>query len=123
MSKYFEYRVKVIFKEIVIDGPSRKRWYFAFRIEFQIRGSPHIDSSLWIVNSPTLTKDNKEDNLAFFDNVVDALLPHETEQPGMYELVTTYQLHRHSKTCRKCKNRSCQFQYERLKTEGKYLLR
>ena len=67
-----------------------------------------------MVNAPTLTKDNREEYIAFVHNVIHAVLPHKAEQPELYKLVTTYQLHRHFKTCRKYKNESCQFQFGRF---------
>lgn len=45
------------------------------------------------------------------DNVVHASLPDENIDPILYNLVRTYQLHRHSKTCRKYKNQVCRFRF------------
>ena len=41
---------------IVLDGPLGKTQYYAIRVEFQVRGSPHIHSFIWILNAPKLTK-------------------------------------------------------------------
>ena len=79
-------------------------WYFpycAILVEFQIRGSPHIHSFLWIVNVPTLTKDNKEEYIGFVANITHVTLPHETEQPELYKLVTTYRCSRPEMFCKK----------------------
>ena len=46
-----------------------------------------------------------------------AELPNVEEEPELFELVKTYQLHRHSKTCRKYKNESCRFHFGRFFTE------
>ena len=59
MAKHFQYRVEVFFKEIVINGSLGKLSYYAIRVEFQFRGSPHIHSFLWIIGAPRLTKGNK----------------------------------------------------------------
>ena len=32
--------------------------YHAIRVEFQVRGSPHIHSFIWVIDAPILTKDN-----------------------------------------------------------------
>ena len=40
--RHFQYRVEVLFKEIVADGPLGKTKYCAIRVEFQVRGSPHV---------------------------------------------------------------------------------
>ena len=87
--------------EIVIDGLIGKTKYNAILVEFQIRGSPHIQSFLWIVNAPTLTKDNKEKYIGFVENIIHVTLPHEAEQPELYKLVTTYRCSRPEMFCKK----------------------
>ena len=39
--RHFQYKVQVFFKEIVLDGSLGKTKYYAWRMEFQERGSPH----------------------------------------------------------------------------------
>lgn len=46
------------------------------------------------------------------DSIVNEFLPNRNEQPELYELVKSYQLHRHS--CWKYKNQLCRFNFERL---------
>ena len=72
LSRHFQYRVEVFFKEIVVDGPLGKVTYYAIRVEFQVRGSPHIHSFLWILNAPVLTKDNIDEYVRFVDAVIKA---------------------------------------------------
>ena len=99
---------------MVIDGPLRKTKHYVIRVEFQIGGSAHIHLFLLVVNALTLTKDNKEEYTALVVNVIHVALPHEAEQPELYKLITTYQLHRHSKICHKYKNESCRFKFWRF---------
>ena len=54
--RHFQYRVEVFFKVIVLNGPLSKTRYYAIRLEFQARGGPHINSFIWILNAPKLTK-------------------------------------------------------------------
>ena len=42
LARHFQYRVEVFFKEIIVNGPLGKVKYYAIRVEFQVRGSPHI---------------------------------------------------------------------------------
>ena len=42
VARHFQYRVEMVFKVIVIDGPLGKTQYYAIRVEFQVRGSPNI---------------------------------------------------------------------------------
>ena len=52
----------MFFKIIALDGPLGKTQYYAIRLEFHVRGSPHIHSFIWILNAPKLTKVNINDN-------------------------------------------------------------
>ncbi|XP_066928764.1 uncharacterized protein [Clytia hemisphaerica] len=111
VARHFQYRVEVFFKTIVLDGPLGKTTYYAIRVEFQVRGSPHIHSFLWILNAPKLTLETKTEYIEFIDKIIKVYLPSKEEDPDLFHLVTTYQLHRHSKTCRKYKNTPCRFHF------------
>ena len=63
------------------------------------------------MNAPLLNSDNKEEYVAFVDQIIHAFLPDRNENPELHELVKLYQLHRHSKTCRKYKNEVCKFKF------------
>ena len=104
----------MFFKEIVINGPLGPCKSFVIRIEFQVRGSPHVHSFLWIVNAPSLTKNTKNEYIQWVDNIISAYLPNHVEEPKLFELVKTYQLHRHSRTCNKYKNQICRFNFGRF---------
>ena len=41
--------------EIVFDGPLGKIKYYALRIEFQERGSPHVHAFVWILDAPRIS--------------------------------------------------------------------
>ena len=43
-ARHFQYIVQMFFKVIALDGPLGKTHYYAIRVEFQVRGSPHIHS-------------------------------------------------------------------------------
>ena len=101
VARHLQHRVEVFFKEIIIDGPLGKTKYYAIRVEFQARGSPHVHCFLWAIDAPLLNSDNMEEYVAFVDQIVHAYLPDRNENPELHELVKLYQLHRHSKTCRK----------------------
>ena len=114
VARHCQYRVEIFFKEIVIDGSLWKTKYYAVRVEFQVCGSPHMDCFLWVVYAPVLTSKNEEDYVAFVDQVVHAFLCDRNENPELHNLVKLYQLHRHSKTCRKYKNEPCRFKFGKL---------
>ena len=90
LARHFQYRVEVIFKEIVLDGPIGKVKYYVIRVEFQFRGSPHVHSFVWIVNAPILTKDTKDQYNLFIDQRVKIYLPDPSETPELYNLMKSY---------------------------------
>ena len=42
MARHFQFKVKIFFKEIILDGPLGKTKYYAISIEFQESGSSHV---------------------------------------------------------------------------------
>lgn len=54
LARQFQCGVEVFFQ---IFSLSRVK-YYTIRLEFQVRGSPHIYSFLWILHVPILIKDN-----------------------------------------------------------------
>ena len=117
VAKHFQYRVEVFFKEIIVDGPLGKVKCYAIRVEFQFRGSPHIHSFLWVVNAPILTKETKQEYIQFIDQIVKANIPDPEENHKLHKLVKTYQLHTHSKSCRKYKNVDCRYSFGKFFTD------
>ena len=117
LGRHFQYRVDLFFKVIVINGPLGKVKYHATRVEFQVRGSPHIHSFLWIVNAPILSKDNVVEYTQFIDGVVKTFEPDVHENPKQFDLVTTYQVHSHIKSCRKYQNEKCRYHFGKIFTE------
>ena len=111
VARHFQYRVEMFFKIIVLDGPLGKTQYYAIRVEFQVRGSPHIHSFIWILNAPKLTKVNIDDSRKWVDSVIRSDLPDPSNELALFELVKTYQMHRHSKTCHKYRNEKCRFRF------------
>ena len=61
VARHFQYKIEIFFKVIVLDGPLGKTSYYAIRVEFQVRGSPHIHSFMWIINAPKLSKETKDE--------------------------------------------------------------
>ena len=96
-----EFSIQRIIKVIVIDGPLGKIKYHAIRIEFQVHGSPHVHSFLWVHDTPILNVDNISTYATFVDGIVIAALPDIVADPDLFDLVVTYQIHSHSKSCRK----------------------
>ena len=88
---------------IIRDGPLGKVKYYAIGVEFQFRSSPHILSFLWVLNAPTLAENTINWYAEFLDSVVYGNLPSEEGDPHLYQMVKTFQINCHPKTCRKYK--------------------
>ena len=113
VAKHFQYRVETFFKEVLMANANLigKIIYYALRVEFQMRGSPHLHALIWTSDCPTRTDDNIEAYTEFVDKHVQAYLPNKDADSKLHELVATYQKHTHSKTCRKYKNIPCRFSF------------
>ena len=60
-ARHFQYRVEIFFKVTVLDEPLGKTSYYAIHVEFQVRVSRHIHSFIWILNTPMLSKETKDE--------------------------------------------------------------
>ncbi|XP_066911415.1 uncharacterized protein [Clytia hemisphaerica] len=114
LARHFQYRVEVFYKHIVINGPLGKVKFHVIRIEFQFRGSPHAHCLIWVENMPTLSLDTVEEYTQFLDSVISANIP--TESSKLKILVEQYQVHRHSRTCKKYGNKECRFGFGKFFT-------
>ena len=77
----------MFFKIIALDGPLGKTQYYAIRLEFHVRGSPHIHSFIWILNAPKLTNVNINDYRKWVDGVIRSDPPDPNNEPALFELV------------------------------------
>ena len=57
MARHFQYKVKVFFKEIILDGVLGKAEYYVVHIEFEERWCPHVHLFIWIFNAPNIQKE------------------------------------------------------------------
>ena len=85
----FQHRVDAFFKQILLIPLSTigKVTYYVIRIEFQVRGSPHIHSFIWILNPPKLAEETLGTYIEFIDNTIYANLPAPDGDPVLFELV------------------------------------
>ena len=113
VAKHFQHRVEMFFTEVPLSKsqPIGKIVYYALRIEFQMRGSPHLHALIWTEDCPKLTSDTKEAYIEFIDKHVQAYLPNKDDNPKLHDLVNFYQKHTNSKTCKKYKDIKCKFNF------------
>ena len=67
--------------------PLGKTKCYAIRVEVQVCGLAHVQCFLSVLNAPVLNLDNKEEYVAFLDQIVHAFLPDKNENPELHELV------------------------------------
>ena len=103
VAKHFQYRVETFFRDVLLTNanPIGKIVYYALRIEFQMRGSPHLHALIWTSDYPELTNDTKDAYIYYIDRHVQAYLPDKETDPELYDLVKTYQTHNLSKVKQK----------------------
>ena len=87
VARHFQYRVEIFFKAIVLDGPLGKTSYYAIRVEFQVRSSPHIHSFIWILNATKLSKETKDEYIQWVDSIIKTDMPNSVSEKELFELV------------------------------------
>ena len=119
VAKHFQHRVETFFSHVLLSSCNLigKITYYALRIEFRMRGFPHLHALVWTSDCPELTSESKDAYVAFIDEHVQGNLPNEQDEPELHQLVKTYQKHNHSKTCRKYKNVPCHFNFGQFFTK------
>ena len=109
--RHFLERVEPFFGTIILNGPLGKTNYYVIRVEFQVRGRPHVHSFIWILNLPKLTKSNIEEYTHWVDSIIHTELPDPCSEPDLLELAKNYQIHQGSKHCHKYRNLKCRFHF------------
>ena len=115
VARHFQNKVEVFFKEIILDGWLGKTKYYTISIEFRERGGLHVHSFISVFNAPNI--ENETGYIEFIEKTINTQLPDHLKDLELFELVKTYQIHVHSRTCWKYKKNDCHFSY------GRYLLR
>ena len=78
---HFQYKLEILFKEIVLNGPLDKTKYYALRIEFQGKGSPYIHSYILIFNAQNIQ--DEPVNIAFIENSLNTRLLEPENKPDL----------------------------------------
>ena len=94
VARHFQYKVEVFFKDIILDGALGKTTYYAIRIEFQERRSPHVHSFIWILNPPNIR--DEAAYISFIEKIINAQLPYPQNNSELFELVKTHQVSKDS---------------------------
>lgn len=125
-SIYFNNRWEAFLRHFLLEKPYPLGIivnYFA-RVEFQVRGSPHLHILLWIADAPNFENEIERDYIVpFIDKYISAQVPDESDHKLKF-LVASLQTHSHTMSCQRYKKVLCRFDFPmpisdktRLKTE------
>lgn len=97
VASHFNRRTLAIIKLLKSEGFSgyKVRDYW-FRVEFQMRGSPHLHAILWLEGIPD---PESPEYIDFINKISTCSIP--VDNPSLAEKVKKYQLHQHRPTCYK----------------------
>ena len=102
-ARHFQHRFQSLVKEIIKGSgrPIREVTDFFWRVEFQLRGSPHIHSLWWIKDAPNLdTVEGRTAAPDFIDHYISARIPEEgSSEDSLRSVVLRVQKHSHMSTC------------------------
>ena len=66
-----------------------------------MRGAPHYHILLWIENAPVVGIDRPEEVCSFIQDRITCHIPDSNTLPDLNSLVTKYQMHKCSKSCKR----------------------
>ena len=118
VAKHFQHKVETFFKDVLLSNakPIGKIVYYALRIEFQMRGSPHLHSLIWTSDYPEFKDGSEEAYIRYIDDHVQGNLPNRENDCEFHDLVKMYQKHTHSRSCKRYKNIPCRFNFGKFFT-------
>ena len=122
-ARHFSHRVHHFITKVLTSkyAPIGNVLNYFWRIEFQMRGSPHIHSLWWIEGAPDLnTEEGRAAAPFFIDQYITTHVPSLEEDQDLRQKVTSYQTHRHTQTCRKYGangQHKCRFDFPQLVTD------
>ena len=115
ITRLFDNRVKAFISNILMANEDVE--HYSYRIEFQVRGLPHLHGVFWLTKKAA--KKYQDGNGEFLDTKVPELIDKwiscslATGNEELDKLVKEVNVHKHTKSCQKGNN-PCRFNYPRL---------
>lgn len=81
--RQFQYEVEVSFNMIIYNGQLSRTNYYITHSEFQERGSPYVNSFMWIFNTTNIQ--NKVAYTALIEKTISKQLPDHLNDPEFSE--------------------------------------
>jgi len=113
-ARHFIYRWETFLNTVLLKSPHPLGQIvdFFWRVEFQLRGAPHIHALLWILNPPSLDDPSTFSQISdFIDQYIKASVPSQVEEPILHSQVKKLQMHKHTHTCYTKKKNLCRFDF------------
>ena len=105
-ARHFDHQVQRFLHRVLLNTlhPVGKVVDYFYKVEFQMRGSPHIHMLMWVEGAPNLDDDKEEDVIEFIDKYVTCEKDEDENLAGLQE-------HAHSRSCRKKGKNICRFNF------------
>ena len=115
----FQHRLQSFFSQYLLNDehPLGHITDYVIKIEFQIRGSPHVHYLPWIKDAPKFNQDSDDDVCRFIDKYITTMMPKGVlERENDVNIMKSLQKHIHSDYC--CRNKSCHFGFPKPSTSN-----
>ena len=108
-TRHFDHQVKTFINSVLFSSqhPIGKVTDFFYKVEFQMRGSPHIHMLIWVEDSPKLddSVESQAAVVAFIDRYITC------RRNKKIKGLVNVQEHSHSRTCKKKNKNECRFNF------------
>ena len=117
ITRMFDNRVKAFIKNILMKH--QVKWY-CYRIEFQVRGMPHVHGVFWLYEEEKnkYEVDGKYDKttvIELIDKWVSCSL--HTADEDLNRIIREVNVHHHTKSCKKYKKKNCRFNFPKFPSD------
>ena len=115
VARQIDFVFEQLWNKVILSGshPIGQILNYDRRKEMQGRGTEHFHAAIHVKDAPKLDEQTDEQCITFIDKYISCQIPNKEEDEELFQLVKTRQVHHHTKTCKKNKNKSCRFGYPR----------
>lgn len=110
-ARHIDFIFRKLWGNVILSGihPIGQILNYDIRKEMQSRGTAHFHSAVLVQGAPQLNRESDQQVVAFIDSYISCAIPEEDET--LKDLVTSRQIHHHTRTCKKKKNVNCRFHF------------
>ena len=115
VARHIDFIFEQLWGKVILSGahPIGQILNYDRRKEMQGRGTEHFHAAVHVKEAPRIDTESDEQCIAFIDRYISCAIPDPQEDEELYNLVVSRQIHHHTRTCKKNKNKSCRFGYPR----------